>query len=559
MKKIKLLFCIVLFSFSFCEGQQWLWGIQGNKPGDSWGICVDTAHNCYLTGETGGAITFGSVTISSGSGAFVIKVDQNGNAIWGAQAVTKNLNYAFGYSVTTDLKEDVYETGMFEDTASFGTNTLIGLYYNLFLVKYNKNGNVLWARQSKTPSIYSSLYPSNVFSEGNGNVYVTGYFIDTAIFGTDTLISGGIQQTGFLVKYDLNGNILWAKQPVSTNSQTLGYWVTADAMGNEYVLYSCGSQPIIFGNDTVQTTNTGMNLVKYDSNGNVLWVRQPTTGFAMGNSIVTDHTGNIYLIGSFRDSLDFGQYHLYTKSPYTNIFLAKYDKNGNVLWAEQSEGLDSTFGWSGVYVAAGNSNDVYIYGNDALPNNDTFYKVKFGSDTLSLIPPAHAIYYPAVLFKLDTNGNTLCGSIIHDGGEDDIGMAADPSGKFVYVGGDLMDTDIFGSDILPAIQGENPFIARWLPCGYTTDGINEVKGKNEQLKVFPNPFTSSTNISIDNGQLTMDNYLELYDVTGQKLKTIEFKGNTYTLSAEGLAKGMYFIRVLDREKNVVGTSKIVVQ
>jgi len=36
-------------------------------------------------------------------------------------------------------------------------------------------------------------------------------------------------------------------------------------------------------------------------------------------------------------------------------------------------------------------------------------------------------------------------------------------------------------------------------------------------------------------------------------------GTTYTLSAEGLAKGMYFVRIFDGDKNVIGTSKIVVQ
>jgi hypothetical protein len=93
------------------------------------------------------------------------------------------------------------------------------------------------------------------------------------------------------------------------------------------------------------------------------------------------------------------------------------------------------------------------------------------------------------------------------------------------------------------------------PC--ITSSIAEVTEQNK-ISVYPNPFTNSTTISINNS-LSTNHDLELDDITGQKLKQLEFTGNTYTLSAEGLAKGMYFIRVTDKDKNVIGTSKIVVQ
>jgi hypothetical protein len=53
--------------------------------------------------------------------------------------------------------------------------------------------------------------------------------------------------------------------------------------------------------------------------------------------------------------------------------------------------------------------------------------------------------------------------------------------------------------------------------------------------------------------------LELDDITGRKLKYIEFTGKQYELSAQDLAKGMYFVRVFNSNKNAIGISKIVVQ
>jgi hypothetical protein len=54
-------------------------------------------------------------------------------------------------------------------------------------------------------------------------------------------------------------------------------------------------------------------------------------------------------------------------------------------------------------------------------------------------------------------------------------------------------------------------------------------------------------------------YLELDDITGRKLQWLQFAGKQYELSANGLAKGIYFVRVFDADKSLIGTSKIVVQ
>jgi len=90
----------------------------------------------------------------------------------------------------------------------------------------------------------------------------------------------------------------------------------------------------------------------------------------------------------------------------------------------------------------------------------------------------------------------------------------------------------------------------------TGTGINKLTTANEELRVYPNPFTNTTTIALS----TAGNYyLEIDDLTGRKLKYIEFTGNEYILSAEGLAKGMYFVRISDINNSVIGTTKIVVQ
>jgi hypothetical protein len=105
---------------------------------------------------------------------------------------------------------------------------------------------------------------------------------------------------------------------------------------------------------------------------------------------------------------------------------------------------------------------------------------------------------------------------------------------------------------------EEPYFVRWQNCG-EEDGINELKVESQKVKIYPNPFSNSTIIIVESEKLKVESYLDVYDITGQKLKRVEFTGNEYTLSAEGLAKGMYFIRISDINNNLIGISKIIIQ
>ena len=63
-------------------------------------------------------------------------------------------------------------------------------------------------------------------------------------------------------------------------------------------------------------------------------------------------------------------------------------------------------------------------------------------------------------------GNLQCGSIINGGGDDRNAVASSPSGKYVYLGGDLADTLTFGPDHIgtTVYASEIPFVARWVSC-----------------------------------------------------------------------------------------------
>lgn len=75
-------------------------------------------------------------------------------------------------------------------------------------------------------------------------------------------------------------------------------------------------------------------------------------------------------------------------------------------------------------------------------------------------------------------------------------------------------------------------------------------------KVYPNPFLGFTNIEVST---TGTYFVELDDITGRQLQCSEFNGNHYQLNAEGITSGIYFLRLFDSEKKLIGITKIIHQ
>src|SRR5437870_4204039 len=64
-------------------------------------------------------------------------------------------------------------------------------------------------------------------------------------------------------------------------------------------------------------------------------------------SVATDHAGNVYTTGIYKDSIIFGSHVLYSPfSGSTGIYLTKYDSSGNVIWARSDVRLSAQGGGS---------------------------------------------------------------------------------------------------------------------------------------------------------------------------------------------------------------------
>ncbi len=350
----------------------WLWARQAGGTGDDYGcgIKTDSNGNSYVTGYFKSSATFGSLTLSTYSyfaDIFVAKLDTNGNWLWARQ--TDNTGDIYSYGIAIDSGCNSYVTGIFEGTASFGSTTLTSSDdFDIFAAKLDANGNWLWANGAGGASGYD--YGFAVCADGFGNCYLTGYFWDTASFGSLTVTGAG-GNDAFVAKLDPGGNWLWVRSAGSIYNNDSGYGISTDSDGYCYVT-GIFEGTVSFGSTSLISYNIDVFVAKLDDSGNWLWAVQGggyNEDWATG--IFTDRNGNSYVSGYFRLSAFFGTATI-NNSGWDDIFTAKLDTNGNWLWAIGAGGADFDKGYgicaddAGNAIVSGCFQSAALFGADSL-------------------------------------------------------------------------------------------------------------------------------------------------------------------------------------------------
>jgi hypothetical protein len=362
INRIYPLFVTALFLVTTISvnAQTVLWAKKGISPGFENGnaIVVDDSGNVYVTGQIEFTSVFDtySLPVYGQHDVVVAKYDTYGNIVWIRKAGGGGGDIGNGIGIDED--HNVYVTGEFEDTAKFGHITKTSEGGNDgFLAKYDVNGNIQWVKDFGTAT--GSEKGRAIAVSPSGNCYITGNFSNTTEFGGISLSTNGGNDI-FIVKYDTNGDVDWAKK-AGGSSQDRGYGIAIDQSENVFVTGTFTSSAT-FKNTTIN--NSGLHstfLAKYDSNGSFDWVVDAgdCCDTTKASAVALDEDGNIYIAGYFMDEADFGSIDLNSWGS-SDIFVVKYDPNGDVEWAKQAGGIDE----DGAYgIAVDNSNEmVYVTG-----------------------------------------------------------------------------------------------------------------------------------------------------------------------------------------------------
>lgn len=535
------------------------------------------------------------------------------NTIYAQTPTCKWANSAYGdyhdraTSVIADNSGNVIIAGHFYSSELiFDTITLVNNGSNnddIFLVKYNSEGDLLWAKNFGNTSMDKA---NAIAIDSIGNIYITGSFIGATIaFDSITISSNGWDEV-YIVKLNPSGDVIWAKSAGGSRTD-IGKSITTDNSGNVYVTGVYGSTVMYFESDSLLNF-TGypgppydVFFSKYDSNGNLAWIKRiGGSGGDECTSVSSDNNNNIYLAGSFYSSvLYFESDSIEKQYGKSDFYIIKYNSLGYVDWANSGGGDSTDVATSviadnlgNVYIGGGYKSPTFYYNGNVLTNTIGYttdiFTIKYNHSgvpvwgnsigmydneylySLSIGPSESIIlsgYFASnsIVFGLDTLTNKGSSDILlacynEDGSpawsksignieaENCNSVFYDQPDNLCIAGYYRSPTLAFDSVVLTNSYYMDLFVAKLncLPVGIETY-------ENPLLiSIYPNP--SSSYLSIN---LPLNSELEILNLNGKIIRRLVADRETITIDISGLSKGLYILNITSDNKTI--TKKIIKQ
>jgi hypothetical protein len=546
-----LIFIILLslyqLSFAQISSYQWANRLSSTLLDESFSIAIDNDGNCYVTGIfTGTAVLDDTTLVSRGkTDIFLAKYNPSGLLSWVKQVGGKEDDD--GYAVYTDNDGHCYLAGSFSDTAYFENDTLICFdtnifYFDIFLAKYTLDGDLLWVKRA------GEQYWDEAFgicTDASGQIYITGSYWGTAKFDNITLTGlYGLGATDgfdvFIAKYDTAGNALWANRMVEKGWDR-GSDVAVDLSGNCYVTGGFQTALLFGGFGGPSLTATGgegdedIFLVKYNPAGNFIWKTSAGGGkFDQARAITVDEENNVYITGVFNDTASFDSTKKILSFGFNDIFIAKYDSTGQVLWAK---GAGSTGDDGGNDVITDREGNVFICGYFGETAHFDNINIEGGGLFIAKYNPEGEAYW----IKQISEPTNLAKSLVIDRGGD------------LIVTGVYENSATFGSTVLNGQGQTDVFITKLDTMTVTNLPFNAPSRPHRFYlsQNYPNPFNPRTVISwqLASGS---DVKLTVYNLLGQKVVTLvseRQKAGHHQVEwdATDFASGIYYCKIVAGE------------
>lgn len=198
-------------------------------------------------------------------------------------------------------------------------------------------------------------------TDSQGNIFITGEFGGVAHFGDSTLTSKGALDY-FVAKLGPDGKFLWARSGGGSKIDR-GYGVAADAAGNCYVTGHYQSADADFSGQILPTPGDyDIFVAKYDPDGKLLWIKTAGgAGYDYGHGVAVSAAGKVFVTGAVVGDCSFGDVKI-TNDKAAHVFCACYDADGNLAWVKVATGKASNAGNAITVDGVGNA---YIGGQTA--------------------------------------------------------------------------------------------------------------------------------------------------------------------------------------------------
>jgi hypothetical protein len=317
------------------------WGLQFGTQGDSCSFqdaCIDKQGDVILVISNGSYPVLGADI----SATALAKLDPFGKVIFAA-----NL-----YSDVAPLRVAA-EPGGTVLLASSVDKTL-------FIDRYDDQGNI--THFAKLPSTVGAA--AALTADAAGNVFFAGTFTGSLDFGDGPLFPSESGVDLFVAKLSADGKLLWARRAGAGAPAPGNIWAYSLAIdgAQDLVMTGAFANHLDFGAGALNSAGSGdVFVAKFDSAGNPLFTKRfGDAGNQSEAKGVVDPAGNIFLLGYYEGTLDFGGGPLSLAPPSGALFLAKLDPAGNHVF---SKGFAYSGGSTWDAIAAGPGGSVFAAGS----------------------------------------------------------------------------------------------------------------------------------------------------------------------------------------------------
>lgn len=242
----------------------------------------------------------------------VVSLAQTPNYLWEKKSLSAGSPDVFSTITKVDtLNSCVYNLGAFTDsTINFGSGNLAGpITSSEPIIFLNKYDLSGNLIWAKTFPTKKQNYPMGLCTDNSGNVLICGYTItDTLKFGTLSAVNANSPgYLGYITKFDASGNPVWLRSSGGAGGSDVQ--CNGIATDNSGNIYSTGFIYNAAGPFLGNSVVGGMYTMKLNSSGVSQWFLQsPDANFSYGNAVAIDHAGSCIVGGGFATDLKFGSF-----------------------------------------------------------------------------------------------------------------------------------------------------------------------------------------------------------------------------------------------------------
>jgi len=302
-----------------------------------------------------------------------------------------------------------------------------------------------WAVSAGDGSNVDQCY--GIATDSEGNAYWAGSVRGTSEFGCGTITTGS-NTAGVLAKYDAAGNCLWVRSVLVTFNDAFAYDIAIDAEDRIYITGSYNGNAVF--SDDVTLSSLGSDdifLARYDEEGNCIWARRAGSSGSSDEArgVAVSDSGDVFIAGySGGTTIRFDDIMVPNPGNFRQIIIARYDSTGTVQWAKASTGNGQSKSARGIALANGR---LFVTGQFSFTVG-TFDGLPISSTNTG---------GKAYVLACDLDGNALWANSYGSGDHEGMGITADTLGN-VFMVGRLWGSMSLPDDTLVSVSSNDDFV-----------------------------------------------------------------------------------------------------